>query len=34
PPIGVTGFSAGSETLKLAGERGYIPMSLDLNTEY
>lgn len=25
PPIGVTGFSAGSETLKLAGERGYIP---------
>ncbi|OBA66060.1 alkane 1-monooxygenase [Mycolicibacterium elephantis] len=34
PPIGVTGFSAGSETLKLAGERGYLPMSLDLNTEY
>jgi alkanesulfonate monooxygenase SsuD/methylene tetrahydromethanopterin reductase-like flavin-dependent oxidoreductase (luciferase family) len=34
PPIGVTGFSAGSETLKLAGERGYLPMSLDLNTDY
>ena len=34
PPIGVTGFSAGSETLKLAGERGYLPMSLDLNAEY
>ena len=30
----MTGFSAGSETLKLAGERGYLPMSLDLNTEY
>src|SRR5207244_4662617 len=27
PPIGVAGVSAKSETLVLAGERGYIPMS-------
>ena len=31
PPIGVAGLSRGSDTLKLAGERGYIPMSLNLN---
>src|SRR5829696_10354443 len=31
PPIGVAGLSKGSDTLKLAGERGYIPMSLNLN---
>jgi alkanesulfonate monooxygenase SsuD/methylene tetrahydromethanopterin reductase-like flavin-dependent oxidoreductase (luciferase family) len=27
PPIGVAGLSKGSDTLKLAGEYGYIPMS-------
>jgi alkanesulfonate monooxygenase SsuD/methylene tetrahydromethanopterin reductase-like flavin-dependent oxidoreductase (luciferase family) len=34
PPIGVAGLSKGSDTLKLAGERGYIPMSLNLNPGY
>lgn len=34
PPIGITGFSAGSATLKMAGERGFIPMSLGWNSEY
>ena len=34
PPIGVAGLSKNSDTLKLAGERGYIPMSLNLNTGY
>src|SRR5881396_3160493 len=29
PPIGVAGVSAKSETLILAGERGYIPMSIN-----
>jgi alkanesulfonate monooxygenase SsuD/methylene tetrahydromethanopterin reductase-like flavin-dependent oxidoreductase (luciferase family) len=29
PPIGVAGVSSGSETLVLAGERGYIPMSIN-----
>src|SRR5205809_294944 len=29
PPIGVAGVSAKSETLGLAGERGYIPMSIN-----
>jgi alkanesulfonate monooxygenase SsuD/methylene tetrahydromethanopterin reductase-like flavin-dependent oxidoreductase (luciferase family) len=29
PPIGVAGVSASSETLGLAGERGYIPMSIN-----
>jgi alkanesulfonate monooxygenase SsuD/methylene tetrahydromethanopterin reductase-like flavin-dependent oxidoreductase (luciferase family) len=29
PPIGVAGVSAKSETLLLAGERGYIPMSIN-----
>jgi alkanesulfonate monooxygenase SsuD/methylene tetrahydromethanopterin reductase-like flavin-dependent oxidoreductase (luciferase family) len=29
PPIGVAGVSEGSETLVLAGERGYIPMSIN-----
>jgi alkanesulfonate monooxygenase SsuD/methylene tetrahydromethanopterin reductase-like flavin-dependent oxidoreductase (luciferase family) len=29
PPIGVAGVSSGSETLGLAGERGYIPMSIN-----
>lgn len=30
PPIGVAGVSPDSETLVLAGERGYIPMSINL----
>jgi len=34
PPIGVAGLSPGSETLKIAGERGFIPMSLNLNIGY
>ena len=34
PPIGVASVSIGSETLKIAGERGFIPMSLGLNGEY
>jgi alkanesulfonate monooxygenase SsuD/methylene tetrahydromethanopterin reductase-like flavin-dependent oxidoreductase (luciferase family) len=34
PPIGVAGLSPGSETLKLAGERGYLPLSLNLNLGY
>lgn len=29
PPIGVAGVSAKSETLVMAGERGYIPMSIN-----
>ncbi len=31
---GVAGLSKGSDTLKLAGERGFIPMSLNLNPAY
>ena len=31
PPIGIAGLSPGSETLKLAGERGFIPLSISLN---
>jgi len=34
PPIGVAGLSKNSDTLKLAGERGFIPMSLNLNPGY
>ena len=34
PPIGVAGLSKNSDTLKLAGERGYLPMSLNLNPSY
>ena len=34
PPIGVASVSPGSETLKIAGERGFIPMSLAFNQEY
>ena len=34
PPIGVAAASPSSETLKIAGERGYIPMSLGLNARY
>ena len=29
PPIAVAGVSKGSETLRLAGERGWIPMSIN-----
>jgi alkanesulfonate monooxygenase SsuD/methylene tetrahydromethanopterin reductase-like flavin-dependent oxidoreductase (luciferase family) len=31
PPIGIAGLSPGSETLKIAGERGFIPLSISLN---
>ena len=34
PPIGVAGLSKNSDTLKMAGEYGYIPMSLNLNPAY
>lgn len=34
PPIGVAGLSPGSDTLKLAGERGFMPMSLNINPTY
>src|SRR5512132_683536 len=34
PPNGVAGLSKGSDTLTLAGERGYLPMSLNLNPAY
>jgi alkanesulfonate monooxygenase SsuD/methylene tetrahydromethanopterin reductase-like flavin-dependent oxidoreductase (luciferase family) len=31
PPIGIAGLSPGSETLKMAGERGFLPLSISLN---
>jgi alkanesulfonate monooxygenase SsuD/methylene tetrahydromethanopterin reductase-like flavin-dependent oxidoreductase (luciferase family) len=31
PPIAITGLTSGSENLKLAGEKGYIPVSLSPN---
>jgi alkanesulfonate monooxygenase SsuD/methylene tetrahydromethanopterin reductase-like flavin-dependent oxidoreductase (luciferase family) len=34
PPIGVAGLSAPSPTLEMAGEHGWIPMSLNLNHQY
>ena len=34
PPIGVAGLSKNSDTLKLAGEKGFLPMSLNLNPAY
>ncbi|NNL85300.1 MAG: LLM class flavin-dependent oxidoreductase, partial [Myxococcales bacterium] len=34
PPIGVAGLSQKSDTLALAGERGFIPMSLNLSPSY
>jgi alkanesulfonate monooxygenase SsuD/methylene tetrahydromethanopterin reductase-like flavin-dependent oxidoreductase (luciferase family) len=34
PPIGVSGLSSPSPTLEMAGERGFIPMSLNLGTDY
>jgi alkanesulfonate monooxygenase SsuD/methylene tetrahydromethanopterin reductase-like flavin-dependent oxidoreductase (luciferase family) len=33
PPIGIAGISYKSETLKLAGEYGFLPMSLDMNAK-
>ena len=34
PPIGVAGLSANSDTLKMAGEHGFLPLSLNLNPAY
>jgi alkanesulfonate monooxygenase SsuD/methylene tetrahydromethanopterin reductase-like flavin-dependent oxidoreductase (luciferase family) len=34
PPIGVAGLSPNSDTLRIAGERGFMPMSLNLNAAY
>jgi len=34
PPIGISGLSPRSDTLRWAGERGFIPMSLNLNANY
>ncbi|HEY4044526.1 MAG TPA: LLM class flavin-dependent oxidoreductase, partial [Rhodopila sp.] len=34
PPIGVAGFSQSSDTLKMAGEHGFLPLSLNLNPAY
>ncbi len=34
PPIGVAGMSKNSDTLKMAGERGFLPLSLNLNAGY
>ena len=34
PPIGVAGLSSPSPTLEMAGERGFFPMSLNLNPSY
>jgi alkanesulfonate monooxygenase SsuD/methylene tetrahydromethanopterin reductase-like flavin-dependent oxidoreductase (luciferase family) len=34
PPIGVAGLNKNSDTLKLAGERGFLPLSLNLNPGY
>jgi alkanesulfonate monooxygenase SsuD/methylene tetrahydromethanopterin reductase-like flavin-dependent oxidoreductase (luciferase family) len=34
PPIAFAGFSANSGSLRIAGERGFIPMSLSMNERY
>lgn len=34
PPIGIAGISPGSETLKIAGANGFIPMSIALSNGY
>lgn len=34
PPIGISGLTAHSETLKLAGRRGFLPMSLNISVEF
>ena len=31
PPIGITAISPGSDSLRICGERGWLPMSLNLN---
>jgi alkanesulfonate monooxygenase SsuD/methylene tetrahydromethanopterin reductase-like flavin-dependent oxidoreductase (luciferase family) len=32
PPIGIAGFTPHSDSLKLAGERGFLPLSLNLSS--
>lgn len=34
PPIGVAGLTPNSDTLKMAGEHGFWPMSLNINPQY
>ena len=34
PRIGVAGLSTNSDTLKMAGEHGFMPLSLNLNPAY
>jgi alkanesulfonate monooxygenase SsuD/methylene tetrahydromethanopterin reductase-like flavin-dependent oxidoreductase (luciferase family) len=34
PPIGIAGLTQYSDTLKIAGERGFMPMSLNINANY
>ena len=34
PPIGIAGVTPGSDTLKMAGERGFMPMSVALSARY
>ena len=34
PPIGVAGLNSPSPTLEMAGEKGWIPLSLNLNPQY
>jgi alkanesulfonate monooxygenase SsuD/methylene tetrahydromethanopterin reductase-like flavin-dependent oxidoreductase (luciferase family) len=34
PPIGIAGLTPGSDTLKIAGEHGFMPMSLNINPTY
>ncbi len=34
PPIGVAGLSSPSPTLEMAGEKGWLPLSLNLNPAY
>ena len=34
PPIGIAGMSPNSDTLKLAGERGFLPLSLNVHPQY
>ncbi len=34
PPIGIAGLTPKSDTLEIAGERGFMPMSLNLSSAY
>jgi alkanesulfonate monooxygenase SsuD/methylene tetrahydromethanopterin reductase-like flavin-dependent oxidoreductase (luciferase family) len=34
PPIGIAGITPGSDTLKIAGELGFMPMSLNISSTY